>query len=589
MEHNMNIKDLSGFVRFIGDVCSFGDEQTAGDFKYTASGGEVTITGYTGSAKDVVIPDRIDNLPVTVIERHAFWNNQLTHVTIPDLVTEIGDEAFARNQLTSVTIPANVDIQVSSFDALLYANYTASGRKAAVYTFSRMRSGDFEIIVSNNTVEIAGYHGEKKTKLTIPERINNLLVMAIGSSAFEKNQLTGLTLPNSITAIGNRAFKYNQLTYLVIPDSVTVIGTLAFSYNQLTDIIRPNSDITIGEAAFMGNQLTHLTIPDSVTVIEGFAFWDNQLTDLTIPDSVVTIGGGAFADNQLTSVVIPDSVVKIGCQAFEKNQLTSVVIPDSVTVIESQAFEKNQLTELIIPDSVVEIGYEAFARNQLTSVTIPANVDIQASSFNALLYANYTANGRKAAVYTFSRMRSGDFEIVVSNGTVEIAGYHGEKRTELTIPERINNLPVMAIGSSAFEKNQLTGLTLPNSVTAIGNRAFARNQLTELIIPNSVSVIGRSAFGHNQLSSVTIPDSVVEIGYEAFYGNQLTNVVIPDSVAVIGNRAFADNQLTSVTIHANVSLGTGSFPGNFEDVYGDERKQAGTYVSLDNGKTWQRQ
>ena len=74
---------------------------------------------------------------------------------------------------------------------------------------------------------------------------------------------------------------------------------------------------------------------------------------------------------------------------------------------------------------------------------------------------------------------------------------------------------------------------------------------TDLVIPNtiagkSVTSIGNYAFhfvGKNQLTSVTIPDSVTRIGKEAFWGNRLTNVTIPDSVTKIKKSAFSSNQL----------------------------------------------
>jgi hypothetical protein len=59
---------------------------SVGDFRIEISGGEVTITGYTGSAYEVTIPGQIGGLPVTAIGEKAFFENQLTGVTFPDSV-----------------------------------------------------------------------------------------------------------------------------------------------------------------------------------------------------------------------------------------------------------------------------------------------------------------------------------------------------------------------------------------------------------------------------------------------------------------------------------------------------------------------
>jgi hypothetical protein len=155
------------------------------------------------------------------------------------------------------------------------------------------------------------------------------------------------------------------------------------------------------------------------------------------------------------------------------------------------------------------------------------------------------------------------------------------------IPSTINKKKVVAILEGAFYSRntglQLTGVTIPNSVTSIGDEAFAANQLTSVIIPDSVTSIGDMAFADNQLTSVSIPGSVASLS--GFNGNQLTDVTIPDSVTVIGFQAFSGNQLTSVTIGANVNLGSyqrgllfSSFYYDFDDFYNRNGKKAGTYT-----------
>jgi hypothetical protein len=82
--------------------------QNLGDFEYSENGGKITITGYKGSVKSVVIPEKINGLPVVAIGDYAFPCNHLTSITLPNSVTYIGDYAFKDNSITSVVIPNSV-------------------------------------------------------------------------------------------------------------------------------------------------------------------------------------------------------------------------------------------------------------------------------------------------------------------------------------------------------------------------------------------------------------------------------------------------------------------------------------------------
>jgi hypothetical protein len=85
---------------------AFGQAATA--FTYTTANGQITITGYKGTVRNVRIPAAINKLPVTAIGMGAFSSNQLTGVIIGGGVTTIGSAAFQFNKLTGVVIPANV-------------------------------------------------------------------------------------------------------------------------------------------------------------------------------------------------------------------------------------------------------------------------------------------------------------------------------------------------------------------------------------------------------------------------------------------------------------------------------------------------
>ena len=237
-------------------------------------------------------------------------------------------------------------------------------------------------VVEIQGIEITGYDNIcGGMDVVMPASINGKDIVGIGSEAFGHNEISyknnadnilfmGVKLLDS-SGLGKKEINSIDLSYA---NKLTIIGNFAFFGNQLTSVTIPDSVTTIERSAFSNNQLTSVTIPDSVTTIERSAFYGNRLTSVTIPDSVTTIESFAFSSNQLTSVTIPDSVTTIGEEAFFGNQLTSVTIPDSVTTIERRAFSNNQLTSVTIPDSVTMIGNSAFSYNQLTSVTIPSSV-----------------------------------------------------------------------------------------------------------------------------------------------------------------------------------------------------------------------
>lgn len=82
---------LSGFTCLAEDV-----PNPASDFTYTAFEEGVIIIGYVGKSTTVVIPEFIEDLPVTEIGEEAFRNNLIIKkIVIPGSVQAIRSGAFA--------------------------------------------------------------------------------------------------------------------------------------------------------------------------------------------------------------------------------------------------------------------------------------------------------------------------------------------------------------------------------------------------------------------------------------------------------------------------------------------------------------
>ena len=239
-----------------------------------------TITEYNGTDTVVVIPSKINGVTVTTIGTDAFLGLNITSVTIPASVTEIGSNAFAGcTNLTSVHYAGD------------WSNLTIQSGNPAVQDAANAPLFDFEFIPPDNTAVIVTnykYNGAA-ADVTIPSRYQGKPVTTIGHAAFFNSAVTSVTIPDSVTSISDEAFiNCPKLTNISIPNSVTYIGFSAFS---------------------SCTSLKSITLPSSLSFISGALFLGcSQLTTIHIPVSVTSIGNNAFADcPSLMTVTYPGS------------------------------------------------------------------------------------------------------------------------------------------------------------------------------------------------------------------------------------------------------------------------------------------
>ena len=377
----------------------------------------------------------------------------------------------------------------------------------------------------------------------------------IGEYAFrDRNCLTSVTIPNSVTKIG--AYAFNGCTNLKKFEG-------KFAADNGRCLIKDNVIIAYAEASG-----TEYTIPDSVTTIGDSTFYNcSSLTSVTIPDSVTTIGGSAFYNcSSLMSITIPKNITKIERYTFRYcTSLTSITIPDSVTTIGDQAFSGClSLKSVDIGSRVTTINYRAFEDcASLTSITIPDNVkEIYQAAFDGCKSLSEVIIG-KGLTYIDSPFEN------ISNDSVLTINSNIPNSFEL---EELDN-------AGCFEGSSFKYVVIENGVTNVGDRAFQNcpnltsvkfndanveisekgfegcSQLSRVEFGTALKSIGPHAFANCvRLTHVSIPDSTTSCGPYAFYGcEKLSNVILGENITVIGGSAFRGcTSLTDIVIPKNV-------------------------------------
>mgnify|MGYP002330132595 FL=1 len=87
-------------------------DNRSGDFTYSVlSDNTAQITGYSGTAANLIVPDKLDGYTVTEIGKLCFSGNiTLVSLKLPDTVTRIGTKAFAYcTNLASINYPLHLE------------------------------------------------------------------------------------------------------------------------------------------------------------------------------------------------------------------------------------------------------------------------------------------------------------------------------------------------------------------------------------------------------------------------------------------------------------------------------------------------
>lgn len=386
-----------------------GGEMVSGDYKFTVSGRTATITGYTGSASNISLPQTLNGYMVTTIGDGAFQGNKtITSVYIPDSIVTIGANAFEGSDLLQVSGMQ----KVTSMGAYAFANtdltaFTIPSGLVALPEGALMNTRITGIVIPTTLTSIGAKAFAGCTQLAnyagAAGKGTSYRLASIGSGAFSGcTKLTSLYIPSSVTSISSdfvdgctnlAAFEVhgsnpNFLDFNGVLFSRSYSTTLLrfppamnMSSLDLSDFKADNGKVTIvsiASGAFANSRyLKSVTLPSTITSISANAFLNSSITSISIPTTVTSIGTSAFQGSNLTSVIIPSSVKTISNRAFQScKNLTSVTINSGATSINPYAFYNcTSLTKVSIPTTVTYIGDYAFANcSSLEDITIPDSV-----------------------------------------------------------------------------------------------------------------------------------------------------------------------------------------------------------------------
>ena len=518
-----------------------------------------TITGYSGNATALYIPDEIDGHEVVAIGDSAFQNRtDLRTVMIPDSVIDIERMAFCGcSNLDNVTLSKNLE----------------------------------------KMEERAFGNCEKITQIEIPKSLDIGGAWNAGAFAGCAN-LKKAIFEKGTTKIASNLFSgCTGIEQINIPETVTEIKGYAFSgCTKLNTVSIPDSVTKIEFRAFGGCiGLSNVEIPDSVTEIEGFAFAEcSNLSMLVLSKNLETMGERAFGNcEKITQIEIPKSLdiggawnagAFAGCTNLKK-----ITFEKGTTKIANNLFSGcTGIEEINIPDTITEIKSYAFSGcTKLSSVNIPGSVSkIEYRAFNgcSVLKKISIFNEKLSMEDSIFQECTSLTEIHLPNSLKEIPSstFSGcKKLTTINFPSTLTT-----IGNSAFSGcESLPEAILPSGVEKIESNAFKNcKAMKKAVVPDTVSSIGSSAFyGCETLTDITLGSKLKKIESQTFYGcTVLPSIVIPYNVTTIGDSAFVNcTKLTQITVPRNttsIASNAFSYPKKMT-MYGPSDCYAQTYAS----------
>ncbi|MCR4930597.1 MAG: leucine-rich repeat protein [Lachnospiraceae bacterium] len=465
-------------------------------FVYTENSTGITIVGYEGNAKDVVIPAQIDGASVRTIARYTFSNrDDIETMIISEGIENIEPQFVdACYNLREITVPSTAKFGTVSSSFISGVDFFVGG----CWNLERINlapSNPYLCLVDGIL-----YNTEKTAIICCPSKLNIKSisipegVTSIGDCCFENNKIIErVYLPSTVKYIGYWAFEScSSLKEINIPSGCEFIGQFAFTRTAIKELVIPkgfNGDIVAGALEFDGHVVVengnaryaiknNCLIKDKTILL----FYNHDCVEDTciIPEEINEITHQSFEySKNLKKVILHEGITIIGFNAFAHcDSLESINFPKSLEIIESCAFlNSHSLKNVTLPEELKTIGKNAFNGTSIESITIPKNVTL---------------------------IEEGAFSCNVS-------------LKEITVD--VNNKNYASIDGVLYDKKIETLVYVPKGVR-------------EFTLPNTIKIIFPYAFTDVEFESLIIDSPIISIG-EYTFGAYITNIYVPKTIQKI--------------------------------------------------------
>ena len=466
----------------------------------------------------------------------------ITDFTIPSSLSVIPEYSFDRTSLSNITFVNNgssiTDINEYAFNQTLFTTFTFP-KNTSTISAGVLRNCDNleEVFVYDNGPTGLGYAAFANC-----EAFHSLKTLDASGNVLAKcDDDNTVYFPSTIRRTdkgGGHQFENTLVEHAIVNASINSIGSYIFkNCALLQDVTFENGCTlrTVDEGAFEGcSSLTSVLFPNLVKSV-GIGTFKNcvSLTTVKLPECeewtsqdyrIVTKKGSILPQYYTT---IKENIFE-GCTS-----LANLVIPSSITKISNYAFKNcSSMKTLFVPIGVTTISSGAFEGCENLYLAFEAS---QATSG----FAKDWANGLKGYAFgSHGIFETEDFvySLNTDDNTITIVEYKGESvPSTLVIPNTIDGKNVTCIKDNFLYGNeQVTNVTLPNSVTYVGKGAF--EECPNLVFSKVENGFKYLASDNNEYAAI-MESVTYENDEEAIF-------LLNDNVQCAKESAFTNPQIT---------------------------------------------